>query len=86
MKLNKFLRNLNEEQLSSGDNSKLKSMKKDVNEFIKNTNLDEMDKQGADFLEYTNQVKSKIDDLVSEENLENPEEVRHQLYVFFDLK
>lgn len=86
MKLSKFHKKLNEEQLSKKDNANIREIKKEVNDYIRDENLDEMNVQGADFLKYSRKVKDKIDNLIEEKSFENPEEARAQLYNFFEIK
>ncbi len=86
MNLKKFNKKLYEEQLSSSDNKKFKKIREDVNEYIKNQNLDELDIGGIDYLEYSKEVKAKIDSEIEESSFENPEEVRNQLYNFFEIQ
>lgn len=86
MKLSRLQRKLNEEKLSSKDNKTMKEMEKVVNDYIRDENLDEMNVNGTEFLDYSRKVKDKIDNLIEEKELDDPEEVREQLYNFFDLK
>lgn len=86
MKLNRFKKKLYEEKLSSKDNSRIKEIKKEINDYIRDENLDEMDVSGTEFLDYSRKVKDKIDDLIENKKLDDPEEVRHQLYGFFEIK
>lgn len=86
MKLNRFNKKLYEEQLSSKDNKAIKEMKNSVNNYIRDENLDEMNINGTEFLDYSRKVKDKIDDLIENKGLDNPEEVRNQMYNFFEIK
>ena len=86
MKLNKFLNNLNKEKLSESDNSKIKEIRSDIDEFIKNTNLDEVNRNGSKFFEYTKSLKNEINSLVESQDLENVDEVKKQLFNIYEIK
>jgi len=86
MKLNKFNKKLYEEKLSSKDNSEIKNIKKEINDYIRDDNLDEMNVNGTEFLDYSRKLKDEINNLIENRKIENPEEVRLQLYNFFEIK
>lgn len=86
MKLNKFNKKLYEEKLSSKDNKVKKEIKESLNNYIRDENLDEMNINGSEFLDYSRKMKDKIDDLISEKNVDNVDEVKNQLYNFFEIK
>lgn len=86
MELSKLQKKLNEEKLSFSDRKMMKEMEKKISDYIRDDNLDEMNINGTEFLDYSRKVKDKISDLIEEKGLRDPEEVREQLYSFFDLK
>lgn len=86
MKLNRFLNNLNKERLSESDNQKMKNVKSDIDEFIKNTNLDEVNRNGSKFFEYTKSLKKEINSIVESQDFDNVEEVRKQLFNIYEIK
>lgn len=86
MKLEKFSKRLLESELSKKDNSAVEKMKTEINNYIRDENLDELDSEGIDFLKYTNKLKDEIDRVVGSKSLDDPEVVRDQLYRFYDIK
>jgi hypothetical protein len=86
MKLQKFQKKLNESQLSKDDRKKMEDLKNKINDFIRDENLDELDVEGNEFLQYSKKVKDKIDELLESMNCDDIENVRDQLYRFYDIK
>lgn len=86
MKLQKFQKKLNESQLSKDDRKKMEDLKNKINDFIRDENLDELDIEGNEFLQYSKKVKDKIDELLESMNCDDIENVRDQLYRFYDIK
>lgn len=86
MKLNKFLNTLNKEKLSESDRENMKELKSQIDEFIKNTNLDEVNRNGSKFFDYTKSLKTQINSLIESYKFENRDEVRNQIFKIYEIK
>lgn len=86
MKLNKFLKTLNRERLSESDRENMKELKSQIDEFIKNTNLDEVNRNGSQFFDYTKSLKKQINSLIESYDFGNEDEVRSQIFKVYEIK